>query len=109
MIIRGKVVRGLGIGKKLGYPTANLKLSFVYRTKLSFRRLLGVYATRDTVDGAPHDAVAVIGARFENGQPLLEVHFLDFSGELRGKELEVEVLDKVSEIEIFKNEKIGRA
>ena len=111
MIIRGIVEKGLGIGKKLGYPTANLEISAINRGKASgvpeaLPRDIqpGVYAARTMVDEVSYYAVAVVGARMEHGEPLVEVHLLDFEGELHGKEIEVEVLQKVSEIEQLDNE-----
>lgn len=99
--MRGVVVPGLGIGRKLGYPTANLKLSFVsHNTKLSF----GVYVARVAREDKTYNSVAVVGARQEHGSPLVEVFLLDFDGDLYGKELTVEVLKKISELERFNNE-----
>lgn len=97
MTLKGIVKMGLGIGGKLGYPTANLEC------RGSKYPAPGVYAARCMVDGVAHDAVVVVGAREENGRPLIEVHLLDFVGELRGKELEVDVFEKVSEIEMFQD------
>lgn len=111
MTIHGKVVSGLGLGTKLGYPTANLdidwlKLSFVRRccTKLSFGRMRGVYAARATFDSATHDAAVIIGARQYRGRPLTEVLILDFHDDLYGKELAIEMLEKISDIERFDTE-----
>lgn len=98
MIFTGIVKTGLGIGKKFGYPTANLECGGIKYPAS------GVYAARCMLDGVVHDAVVVVGARQECGKPLAEVHLLDFAGDLRGKELEVDVLEKVSEIEKFETE-----
>ncbi|MBI2551927.1 riboflavin kinase [Candidatus Uhrbacteria bacterium] len=98
MWIVGKVKRGLGIGTKLGYPTANLECGG------GLCPIPGVYAARVAINGAPRDAVAVVGARSEDAKPLLEVHLLDFEDDLSGKELAVEILNKISEIENFSND-----
>lgn len=112
MIIHGKVVTGLGIGTKIGYPTANLECGDVELPAP------GVYAARAIVDGATYHAALIIGARIEpvqisapqkfqsgkHGKPLIEVHLLDFHGDLRDQELAVEVLKKVSVIELIENE-----
>ena len=109
MRLRGKVVRGLGIGKKLGYPTANLEIygsSASVATEAELPAIApGVYAARAMYEDVTHDAAVVVGAREENGKPLVEVCFLDFDGDLSGKEIEVEFLEKVSEIEIFKDKR----
>ncbi|MBI4135505.1 riboflavin kinase [Candidatus Uhrbacteria bacterium] len=95
MKLRGKVVSGLKQGKKLGYPTANLDCA---DTPLP---MPGVYAAKVRVEDNYRQAIAVVGARVEQGKPLTEVLILDFQGELYGLMLEVEILDKISEIEKF--------
>ena len=88
----GKVIAGLGLGAKLGYPTANLE---IYRGSTSGGSTSGVYAGRVVVDGKKYKcAVAVRGN-------LAEVFLFDFQGDLYGQELEVELIKKVSEIKKF--------
>jgi len=80
--ISGRVVRGAGRGKALGFPTANLKVNP--------KKLIpahGVYAGR--VDGKK--CVVNIGARptFGADQTVVEVHILGSNKNIRGKRLEV--------------------
>lgn len=98
MQIHGKVVKGLGLGAKLGYPTANLECGNVELPAP------GVYAARATVDGVIYNAALIIGARTEKCRPLIEVLLLDFDGDLYGKELEVKVLKAISVIERFEHD-----
>lgn len=77
--LRGRVVEGERRGRTLGFPTANLHL----RPGL----LLppdGVYAVNVAVDGARHAGVMNIGIRptFAGRRRTVEVHLLDFSGDL---------------------------
>ena len=83
--IDGEVVHGRKVGRDLGFPTANIALD------PSCRLRHGIYAVRLSVDGVARDAVASFGTRpvFDNGPPLLEVHVLDFEGDLYGKIAEV--------------------
>ena len=75
-------------GRTLGYPTANLALD-------SCGLAHGIYAVRVRLsDGRLVPGVASYGRRptFDDGAPLLEVHLFDFSGDLYGQEVAVELL-----------------
>jgi len=79
--VGGRVVRGVGRGRTLGFPTANVEPE---------RPLLiptGVYACRVEVDGSLYPAVVNIGVRptFSEGTLAVEAHLLDFSGDLYAK------------------------
>jgi riboflavin kinase / FMN adenylyltransferase len=97
--MRGRVVAGEKLGRRLGFPTANIRMR---RRKLPFT---GVYAVRVRgVDGnLARDAVASIGFRptVDGVEPLLEVHVFDFSGWLYNRELEVEFVAKIRDEEKF--------
>jgi len=97
--MRGRVVTGEKLGRRLGFPTANIRMQ---RRKLPFT---GVYAVRVRgVDGTlVRDAVASLGFRPTIGgvEPLLEVHVFDFSGWLYNRELEVEFVAKIRDEEKF--------
>jgi riboflavin kinase/FMN adenylyltransferase len=87
--IEGPVLHGDKRGKALGFPTANLALDGLHLPRL------GVYAVLvDVLDG-PHrgryPGVASIGVRptFGGGAPNLEVHLIDFAGDLYGASLSV--------------------
>jgi riboflavin kinase/FMN adenylyltransferase len=90
--MRGRVVAGQRLGRELGYPTANLRLE---------RRhvpLGGIYAVRVRgIGDAVRDGVASLGTRPTVGgvEPLLETHVFDFDGDLYGRELEVEFVQKI--------------
>jgi riboflavin kinase/FMN adenylyltransferase len=97
--MRGRVVAGEKLGRRLGFPTANIRMR---RRKLPFT---GVFAVRvrgiDT--GRARDAVASLGFRptVAGIEPLLEVHVFDFSGWLYKRELEVEFVAKIRDEEKF--------
>jgi riboflavin kinase/FMN adenylyltransferase len=84
----GRVVRGEQLGRKLGFPTANVRFPH--------RRLpvAGIFAVRVRVRGSQAEltGVASIGTRPTVGgtEPWLEVHVFDFVGELYGREIAVE-------------------
>jgi riboflavin kinase / FMN adenylyltransferase len=85
------VVRGRGLGRKLGWPTANLQVD-----GRKFLPLEGVYAAMASVAGAPPvPAVMNLGPQ-PTVDPMapsaVEVHLLDRSMELVGQELRIEPL-----------------
>jgi len=96
--LRGRVVAGDRRGRTLGFPTANLHL----RAGL----LLppdGVYAVGVEVDGRMREAVLNVGVRptFAGRQRTVEVHLLDFSGDLYRRWLVVEVIERLRGEEAF--------
>jgi riboflavin kinase/FMN adenylyltransferase len=94
----GRVVAGERLGRRLGFPTVNIRPS---RKRLA---LSGIFAAR--VHGAglrARPAVASLGTRpTVNGvEPLLEAHVFDFDGDLYGRELEVEFVAKLRDEQRF--------
>lgn len=87
--IEGDVQRGFQRGRDFGFPTANLALGDYVRPRL------GVYAVRvDTGDGVLLPGAASVGVNPTVGalpEPVLEAHLFDFSGDLYGKTIEVEL------------------
>ena len=87
--ISGRVVNGDKLGKKIGFPTANIQL------KHNRPPLSGIFAVEVSgVDDTRHfrlqplQGVASLGVRptvHEHGMPVLEVHLFDFNHEIYGK------------------------
>jgi riboflavin kinase/FMN adenylyltransferase len=108
--VPGEVVRGAQVGRKLGFPTANVAVPP--------RRLLpadGVYVTRVNWGGERHPAVANLGVRptVDGTRRVLEPHLLDWDGDLYGREVRVEFLKRLRGEQLFPNldalrEQIGR-
>ncbi len=96
--IGGHVVRGQQLGRKLGYPTANIRLG----SRVS--PVQGIFAVRvHGIADRPMPAVASLGVRpTVNGkEPLLEAHLFDFDGDLYGKKINVEFAEKLRDEEKF--------
>ncbi len=91
--VSGKIVKGSKRGKNLGYPTANVDYGSIIIPPQ------GVYIVSVLVGAKKYPAIANIGMRptFKERSPklLLEVHILDFSRNIYGKEMRVEFLQKV--------------
>jgi len=88
----GYVIMGQKLGRELGFPTANVDL----RRRQS--AVLGIFAVRVTgLADTPLDAVASVGTRptFGGGKPLLEVHIFDFDGEIYGKYIHVDFVERL--------------
>ena len=101
--ICGWVVDGMKLGKKLGFPTANIRL------KHSHPPLNGIFVVETSwCDDSGHmrrvRGVASIGVRptiLECAQPLLEVHLFDFDEQIYGQRLRVDFLQKLRDEEKF--------
>jgi riboflavin kinase / FMN adenylyltransferase len=84
----GNVIHGAKRGRQLGFPTANVHM------RHERPALKGVYAVK--LDGL--NAVANLGVRPTiAGVPklMLEVHVIDFNGDLYGKHVHIEFLQKI--------------
>lgn len=88
--IEGVVEGGAKLGRELGYPTANIRLGSYLRPRY------GIYAVRGRLaDGRVVDGVANLGIRptIDPPEELLEPYFFDFSGDLYGQMVEVQLID----------------
>jgi riboflavin kinase / FMN adenylyltransferase len=95
--LEGVVVEGDHRGRELGYPTANLRFDYTPAMPP-----LGIYTGRASVPergvGPGHPALVSIGVRptfHSEGEALVEVHLLDFDGDLYGATLQLELLDRL--------------
>lgn len=93
--IGGHVVRGQQLGRKLGYPTANIRLGS------RVAPVGGVFAVRVRgVGDGVRPGVASLGVRptvatASAKEPVLEAHLFDFDGDIYGKRIEVEFVRKL--------------
>ncbi|WP_224243960.1 bifunctional riboflavin kinase/FAD synthetase [Hyalangium gracile] len=91
----GTVVPGAGRGRGIGFPTANVD------TQNELRPAPGVYAIRVRLSEDPptqwRPAVANIGVKptFGGSVVTIEAHLLDFQGDLYGRELRVQFLERL--------------
>ncbi|UFH48806.1 bifunctional riboflavin kinase/FAD synthetase [Pseudomonas sp. KNUC1026] len=84
--ITGRVLHGQKLARQLGWPTANVQLK---RRRVAFT---GVYLVSAEIDGQARPGVANIGVRptvAGDGRPHLEIHLLDYTGDLYGRRITV--------------------
>jgi riboflavin kinase/FMN adenylyltransferase len=92
--ISGRVVRGLGLGRQLGFPTANVHLQRIQAP------IDGIFAARVSGIGAkPLDGVASVGTRptIGGGTALLEVLLFDFDQDIYGRYITVHFVKRLRE------------
>lgn len=90
----GKVVRGEQLGRKLGFPTANVDL----RRRQS--PVMGIFAVRVAGLGKQAvDGVASVGTRptFNGTKPILEIYLFDFSRDIYGRYIHVDFIARLRE------------
>jgi riboflavin kinase/FMN adenylyltransferase len=97
----GTVVKGEGRGRGIGFPTANLRPNNSKKVVPA----VGVYAVRARRGDATHDGMMNIGHRptFGDGELALEVHLLDFDGDLYGTDLRVEFVARMRDERKFES------
>jgi FAD synthase len=87
----GIVIKGDGVARKLGYPTANLSIG-PKDTKLKD----GIYAAFAVIAKKKYEAALVVHSSANK----VEVHLFDYTGkDIYGSRLSVDAVQKVSEIE----------
>lgn len=86
----GKVIHGQERGRTIGFPTANIQID-----PMRFLPRYGVYLTKATWEGQQEMGLANIGLRptFNGTAPSIEVHLLNWSGDLYNQELTLEFTD----------------
>ena len=90
--LEGTVVDGYKVGRKIGFPTANLSVDFPNKLIPS----VGVYAVFVHVNGQKYKGMLNIGHRptINNGNDLsIEVHILDFQGDIYHQKIRIEFVD----------------
>ncbi len=98
-MLTGTVVRGKGLGKDFGYPTANLKIEEKY--KLIPKN--GVYIARAVIDEIPYFGMMNIGTNPTVGgtEQTIETYFFMLDQDLYGQKLEIELLTRIRDEKSF--------
>ncbi|MDW7691114.1 bifunctional riboflavin kinase/FAD synthetase [Flammeovirgaceae bacterium SG7u.111] len=100
--LRGEVVGGAKLGRKLGFPTANLLIKETY--KLIPEN--GIYAVKAFHNDIAYDAMLNIGVRptiANEGERSIEVHLFDFNKDIYGETLKIHFIDHLRNEKKFAN------
>ena len=100
--LTGTVVHGQAIGKTIGFPTANIKVN----SELKLIPGNGVYAVAVSLKDSDYIGMLNIGNRptvNDSADRTIEVHILDFSGEIYAEEITVKFIDKLRDEKQFKD------
>lgn len=95
----GEIISGDGRGRKLGYPTANIKID-----EDKALPKLGIYAVFVFIDEVRYNGLLSIGKRptfYNNGKIVSEVYIYNFDADIYGKFVKVELIEKIREEEKF--------
>jgi len=101
--IRGLVVRGDGRGRALGFPTANLQVAGTGGPGGKLIPAPGIYAVRGTTRAGVLAGALHLGPRptFRGAPSTIEVHFMDFEGDLYGEEVRIDFIRRLRDVEPF--------
>nr|WP_319510561.1 bifunctional riboflavin kinase/FAD synthetase [uncultured Draconibacterium sp.] len=99
--LHGTVVQGMQLGRKLGFPTANIEASDKYKIIPGY----GVYAVLIEIGDQQYKGMLNIGTRptFNNNADnrSIEVNIFDFSGDMYGQNITLVFIDKIREEQKF--------
>ena len=98
-LLTGKIVKGKGIGKDLGFPTANLKIEEAYKLIPK----TGVYVVKAEIDNEEVFGMMNIGYNPTVGgsEKTIETYFFNLDKNLYGKQLQIKMLKRIREEKKF--------
>ena len=97
LVIEGIVIGGNRLGRKLGFPTANIAIDDTFDIEN------GVYCSKVFVGDKEYSAMTNVGVRpsVDGSKRLLETHLFGFQGLLYGLKLRVELYEKIRDEKKF--------
>lgn len=98
-LLTGTVVKGKEIGRTIGFPTANIEITEDYKLVPP----IGIYVVSSIIDGKNVFGMMSIGTNPTVGGTTrtIEVNYLDYEGDLYGKELRISLYGKIRDEQKF--------
>jgi riboflavin kinase/FMN adenylyltransferase len=92
-LLTGKIVKGEGVGRKINYPTINLHIEESYKLIPK----IGVYIVKTKLKDKVIFGIMNIGYRptLDGKHQTIEIHLLDFEGDLYNKKIQIKVLKRL--------------
>ena len=99
--LTGLVIKGMGRGKNLGFPTANIKINDEY--KLIPRN--GVYIVKSLIDSIIYFGMMNIGENptFDDKNKSIEIHFFELDYNIYDKKIKINILNRIRNEKKFKS------
>jgi len=92
-MLTGTIKKGKGLGKKFGFPTANLHIEEAYKLIPK----TGAYVVKSEIDGKDYFGMMNIGYNptVDGTDKSIEINFFDFDGNLYGEKIQVQLLHRI--------------
>lgn len=100
-ILTGKVVKGKQLGKKLGFPTANLFIEETYKLIPKY----GAYVVKSELEGTTVYGMMNIGLNptVKGDKESIEIHFFNFNENIYGLQLQIDILYRLRDEKQFES------
>lgn len=101
-LIKGRVIKGDGYGKKIGYPTINLDRKYFLRMKE--KPMFGVYSGQAFLKNEIYKAGIVFGPLDKRNLPKIEAHLIGLKKDIYGEKVILEINKFLRKFKKFKRE-----
>ena len=100
-MLTGTIVRGKGLGKQIGFPTANLQIEEDYKLiPKNGVYVVKSYINEETIFGMMNIGTnPTVGGKFQS----IEIHFFDFDQDIYGEKIKIELLKRLRDEQKFES------
>lgn len=98
--LEGRVIRGRGASRTIGFPTANIRYTPLPEVVLE----TGVWTAYAWIEGVRYEAVSVVGVwKQPDGSPSVETHLFDFDQDLYETTLAIDLIERFKGLTVCPN------